>query len=437
MEYLLDLFGSHDPDPVVYVVDATTFDITAAVPVTFVGQTMRFDIPLAAIGDDDGSVTTAMVLGDADAPSDWAPDTGHGTIESFSDVPWLTPTPASGEIPAGGSTVVSVGLGSPTLEPGAYHAELVFDTDAPVVSQVTVDTSLAVGLPSGFGEVDGSVVDGFTFEPIHGASVTLHAEWPSGTPLDLVATTGVDGSWTIIGPAGTWPVDVAKSGYHPSSGEVDIVAGHASDSDPFVLDRAQAHATLDGDTEPSFLLPPGRKGSATVLLGNVDGHADLHATIGEVGMDAPPNLAEASVQRRAVPAGVDPNARTTRGFGAAAAGTPIPPRLLASGDVLNAWPTGMTAAWGVGYARSVWLSDAEDHIDAHFSTNGDRLGQIPLDGLADWGADMAFDPGRGLIWQVNVGGDNGIYGLDPSRWLRETGDHGRPVGPDQSTRSRV
>ena len=27
---------------------------------------------------------------------------------------------------------------------------------------------------------------------------------------------------------------------------------------------------------------------------------------------------------------------------------------------------------------------------------------------------MAFDAGRNLIWQVNVGGDNGIYGLDPS-----------------------
>ena len=27
---------------------------------------------------------------------------------------------------------------------------------------------------------------------------------------------------------------------------------------------------------------------------------------------------------------------------------------------------------------------------------------------------MAFDRGRNLIWQVNVGGDNGIYGLDPA-----------------------
>jgi hypothetical protein len=27
---------------------------------------------------------------------------------------------------------------------------------------------------------------------------------------------------------------------------------------------------------------------------------------------------------------------------------------------------------------------------------------------------MAFDAGRGLLWQVNVGGDNGLYGIDPS-----------------------
>ena len=27
---------------------------------------------------------------------------------------------------------------------------------------------------------------------------------------------------------------------------------------------------------------------------------------------------------------------------------------------------------------------------------------------------MAFDTDRNLIWQVNVGGDNGIYGLDPA-----------------------
>ena len=27
---------------------------------------------------------------------------------------------------------------------------------------------------------------------------------------------------------------------------------------------------------------------------------------------------------------------------------------------------------------------------------------------------MAWDPNRNLMWQVNVGGDNGIYALDPA-----------------------
>ena len=31
-----------------------------------------------------------------------------------------------------------------------------------------------------------------------------------------------------------------------------------------------------------------------------------------------------------------------------------------------------------------------------------------------FGGDMAFDSGRNLLWQVNIGGDNGIYGLDPA-----------------------
>ena len=74
----------------------------------------------------------------------------------------------------------------------------------------------------------------------------------------------------------------------------------------------------------------------------------------------------------------------------------------------------MTLPWGVAYSGDVWLGDPIDLIDAHFTAAGERLGEFGLDGLADWGADMAFDRGRNLIWQVNVGGDNGIYGLDPS-----------------------
>ena len=50
------------------------------------GQTIAFDMPLEALGGDDGSINTAMVTGQF-GPSDWAPDEGHGTIEPFVDCP--------------------------------------------------------------------------------------------------------------------------------------------------------------------------------------------------------------------------------------------------------------------------------------------------------------------------------------------------------------
>ena len=59
------------------------------------------------------------------------------------------------------------------------------------------------------------------------------------------------------------------------------------------------------------------------------------------------------------------------------------------------------------------------------------------DGFADWGADMAFDRARNLIWQVNVGGDNGIYGLDPADGSVSPEDHRLAVGRDQPARPRL
>ncbi len=75
----------------------------------------------------------------------------------------------------------------------------------------------------------------------------------------------------------------------------------------------------------------------------------------------------------------------------------------------------MGVPWGVTYDGGVWLSDPEALIDAHFTTAGERTGEFSVaDIFGVWGADMAFDTERNLIWQVNVGGDNGIYGLDPA-----------------------
>ena len=50
---------------------------------------------------------------------------------------------------------------------------------------------------------------------------------------------------------------------------------------------------------------------------------------------------------------------------------------------------------------------------------------------------MAYDTARGLIWQVNVGGDNGLYGIDPSDGSVVQVDHRRAVEQHQPARPRL
>jgi hypothetical protein len=91
----------------------------------------------------------------------------------------------------------------------------------------------------------------------------------------------------------------------------------------------------------------------------------------------------------------------------------VPPSLSEVGDVLASWPTGLSLPWGVGFTGDVWLSDPVDLLNVQFTPAGDRLGEhsVPVNG--DWGGDLAYDAGRGWLWQVNVGGDNGLYAIDP------------------------
>ena len=184
------------------------------------------------------------------------------------------------------------------------------------------------------------------------------------------------------------------------------------------LHRDQPHAGIDGGPF-TFVLTEGRTGER---------HGDARQprrpraistfATGEVDLGGP--------RRPRSPASARAHARLARPASTRTPGPPrawgtkrrarVPPRIAADGDVLASWPTGMTCPWGVAVQHDgdVWLSDPEDVIDARFTTAGERAGRVQLDDwVGDWGADMAFDADRGLIWQVNVGGDNGIYGLDP------------------------
>ena len=156
IEYFVDLFELANSDGVVLV---STPRRSRSSPSRrrrrSTDQTISFDIPLEALGGDDGFINTAMVVGLHRARPTGRPDDGHGTIEPFSDAPWLSETPESGDDRAGGSP----GRHDHTwatrrCAPGEYHALVVFVTNAPKQTQVPVDVTLTVTLPPEFGAID-------------------------------------------------------------------------------------------------------------------------------------------------------------------------------------------------------------------------------------------------------------------------------------------
>jgi len=90
---------------------------------------------------------------------------------------------------------------------------------------------------------------------------------------------------------------------------------------------------------------------------------------------------------------------------------------LATGDILKSFtPTGLNFAWGIGYTPNLWLSDIVGTFrNVEFTTDGAPTGrQFNTPWAVFFGADMAYLPNKGLLCQVNVGGDNGIYCMDPA-----------------------
>ena len=166
-----------------------------------------------------------------------------------------------------------------------------------------------------------------------------------------------------------------------------------------------------------------RGDGATIVrvLHNTQGHRPLTFDVGEIlvppgthiggggggGGGVPPPISGA------LPDGAHANARTSRSVGRT---SPVPTAdlLAEAGPYLDRWATGMTVPWGVGYRAPgvVSISDAQDVTAVDFTTAGQRTNELDLPWASVFAADLAWDETRGLMWYVNVGGDNGIYGID-------------------------
>jgi hypothetical protein len=95
---------------------------------------------------------------------------------------------------------------------------------------------------------------------------------------------------------------------------------------------------------------------------------------------------------------------------------------LAAGEVINTYPSGLIGPWGVSYntdANDFWVGSLAalggDNKDHRFLTDGTNTGDtIDQPWVAVFAADGAYNARTGMLWRVNVGGDNCIYEENPT-----------------------
>jgi hypothetical protein len=96
-------------------------------------------------------------------------------VPAFTDVPWISETPDSGTVPAGGSQNVQVSINTQGMAPGVYQATLTFRTDSGRQPNLSVPVQLIVpayeqGFDSGAGSYTDSLGDTWTADRAYTAA---------------------------------------------------------------------------------------------------------------------------------------------------------------------------------------------------------------------------------------------------------------------------
>lgn len=248
------------------------------IPVRVEGGTVGFDLPRSAMAGDDGWLDVALVMGDSFGASDWAPEVGHGSIESYADADWLSVDPSSATVDPGQTIELTVTAGGPGVVTGDYAGEVVLLTDDLDHARLRVPVTLQVGLPEDFGRIEGRVTDAHSGAGLP-AQVTVHAQ-REGAEFDVTVTSDESGGYVLLAPAGTWPAEVAHPGYVTVETTVEVIAGAKREAVDFGLHEVQPHATVTTDPVEVRLLP-GKTDTVAIEIGNVEGHAPLEVSVHE------------------------------------------------------------------------------------------------------------------------------------------------------------
>ncbi|HEY1914386.1 MAG TPA: carboxypeptidase regulatory-like domain-containing protein [Streptosporangiaceae bacterium] len=146
------------------------------------------------------------------------------------DMAWLSESPTSGQVPAGGSTTVQVTMTSAdttgTGQPGSYTGSLNATTDTPYTP--SLDVAMTVKPPASWGQITGTIVgatcDGGT-TPLADATVEITAAGATSSVL-----TGDQGtySWWLPQTAGSATVIASLNGWQAQLSKAKIKAGRTT-----------------------------------------------------------------------------------------------------------------------------------------------------------------------------------------------------------------
>ncbi|MBA3044357.1 hypothetical protein FP804_04400, partial [archaeon] len=118
------------------------FNYMGSVSITSGTYDFYFTIPLSYLGNDDGIMDVTIVLGDYYAPTDIAPDTGHGTTGL--SIEWLSVSPTSGALYIDSQMNITLTINATELEVGTYNASIIITSNDPDESTVTIPVHLTV-----------------------------------------------------------------------------------------------------------------------------------------------------------------------------------------------------------------------------------------------------------------------------------------------------
>ncbi|MDK2931475.1 MAG: large repetitive protein [Bacillota bacterium] len=322
----------------------------------------------------------------------------------FTYVPqFLTFSRQFGAVAPGESMDIDVGFDARNLAPGDYSNALKVTSNDPANNLVTIPAYLTV-TPNEIPVIDYANADPVFGPPPLEVSFSASAFDPDGTIADMWWDFG-DGS-PVVHAANTTHVYTAEGLYE--------AVFHAVDDDGA---EVTASVTIEVVRLPEIGWSPEAL-NVSAVPGSV-AHRQLH--VESVGT-APLRFMVGATQdfgqfygmeRTASAKTVDANAKRAVGL-FEPVGQQV--RELAGGDVLDMWDLSwyVNLAWGVGFdGAHVWVSDPDRLWDYSFTTDGNPTGfEFPTDWVGAWPGDFAWD-GR-YLWQVNVGGNNGIYKLDPA-----------------------